>query len=80
MLSHNYRYEDCLSKSLNSAWLAALLCMPLAFAACSKDGGSTPLASPLTRIEPGPPFTLSPGNPAGQDEDPAILRALEGSL
>jgi hypothetical protein len=38
------------------------------------DGG------PLTRIEPGGPLPLSPGNLTGQDEDPTILRALDGSL
>ena len=58
--------------------LVLLLCTALIFVACDK--GHTKRKNPLTRIEPGASFTLSPGNLTGQDEDPAILRALDGSL
>ncbi len=36
--------------------------------------------APLTGSQPGDPFVLSADNAAGQDEDPAILRANDGSL
>ena len=41
---------------------------------------AAPDADPLTALQPGDPFTLSTGNPSGQDEDPAVLRAADGSL
>jgi hypothetical protein len=41
---------------------------------------SAPDADPLALLQPGDAFTLSTGNDTGQDEDPAILRASDGSL
>jgi hypothetical protein len=35
---------------------------------------------PLAHLEPTEPAVLSPGNADGQDEDPSILRAADGSL
>lgn len=47
---------------------------PLPVDAAAIDG------APLTNLQPGDPFELSTGNETGQDEDPAVLRANDGSL
>lgn len=57
--------------------LAALL----GVAACGGGGGSNgPAPDPLRSLAPTGPMTLSPGNLAGQDEDPSLLVARDGSL
>jgi hypothetical protein len=55
-----------------------LLAAALAATACSNnDRGPEPVASGFV---PGPATTLSVGNAAGKDEDPALLLARDGSL
>jgi hypothetical protein len=42
--------------------------------------GSTGAGDPLTHLSPTAPGPLSPGNAGGQDEDPSILVARDGTL
>lgn len=53
--------------------------VPLALDAAA-DAGTDALADAGPTFVPGPAALLSAGNPAGQDEDPSILRARDGSL
>jgi hypothetical protein len=60
---------------LGRPWaVLALLCV-----SCSESSGPSE-TDPLTQLQSTGPLPLSPGNLAGQDEDPAILVARDGSL
>ncbi len=61
-------------------WRLLLLMTGLLPACRDGGGGGGDDADPLTRIEPGPKSTLSVGNESGQDEDPSLLVAADGSL
>jgi hypothetical protein len=50
--------------------------LAIALAACGSGSAAKP--SPLAQLAPTAPMPLSPGNAAGQDEDPSILVARSG--
>ena len=60
--------------------LPPLLCALVLLTCTRSDSDRSPRKGPMERIPAGPAFTLSPGNPTGQDEDPAILLARDRSL
>jgi hypothetical protein len=59
--------------------LMAVLISSLVSCSDSNDGPGS-AGDPLTRLKPTAPLPLSPGNETGQDEDPCILIAQDGSL
>jgi hypothetical protein len=52
----------------------------LCVTSCSESQAPDDDGDPLARLQPTEPLPLSPGNASGQDEDPAILIARDGSL